>query len=89
MAKGKSKYNKELNAAILQVVENQIRDDEPQETRQTYERLKASEYSEKEARDLIGCVVSSEIFDMLKDKKPYDHNRFIAALKRLPTLPWE
>ena len=45
-------------------------------------------YSEKETRHLIGCVVSSEIFDVLKDQQPYDHNRYVAALERLPTLPW-
>lgn len=89
MAKNKPEYNKQLKAAILGVVENQIRDGNPPETQQTYERLIADGYSDKETRNLIGCVVSSEIFDILKKQKPYDHNRFVAALKRLPTLPWE
>ena len=85
----KPKHNKRLNEAILSVVENQIRDGDPPETRQTFERLLEAGYTDKEARDLIGCVVSSEIFDILKDHKPYDHNRYVAALHRLPTLPWE
>jgi hypothetical protein len=89
MSKRKPKYNKRLNEAILSVVENQIRDGEPPETRQTYERLVEAGYTDKETRDLIGCVVSSEIFDILEEKKPYDHNRFVSALKRLPIMPWE
>ena len=89
MVKGKPKYNKRLNSAILEVVENQIRDGDPPETQQTYARLISAGYSDKEARDLIGCVVSSEIFDILKNQKPYDRNRFVAALKRLQALPWE
>ena len=89
MTRNKPKYNKRLNTAILEVVDNQIREGDPPETKQTYDRLIASGYSEKETRDLIGCVVSSEIFDILKNQQPYDQDRFIAALKRLPTLPWE
>jgi len=89
MAKGKPRYNKILNAAILEIVENQLRDGNSPETRQTYERLIKAGYSDKEARDLIGCAVSSEIFDVLKNHQPYDHDRYVAALKKLPTLPWE
>ena len=89
MVKGKPKYNKRLNSAVLEVVENQIRDGDPPETQQTYARLISAGFSDKETRDLIGCVVSSEIFDILKNQKPYDRNRFVAALKRLPALPWE
>ena len=35
-------YNPHLKAAILEVVENLIRDDDPSETRQTLERLLAA-----------------------------------------------
>ena len=87
--KGKPKFDKILNAAALEVVENQLRDGDPPETRQTYERLIKSGYSDKEARDLIGCVVVSEIFEIIRDHRPFDRERFVAALKRLPTLPWE
>ena len=33
--------------------------------------------------------MTSEIFDVLKHKQPYDEARYVAALHRLPTLPWE
>jgi len=33
--------------------------------------------------------VTSEIFDVLKNRQPYDEARYLAALCRLPTLPWE
>ena len=69
MAKNKPEYNKQLKAVILGVVENQIRDGNPPETQQTYERLIADGYSDKETRNLIGCVVSSEIFNILKKQK--------------------
>ena len=87
--KGKPKFDRIVNEAILEVVENQLRNGDPPETRQTYERLVKSGYSDEEARDLIGCVVVSELLDVVKNHRPYDHERYVAALKRLPTLPWE
>jgi hypothetical protein len=30
---------------------------------------------------------SSEIFDILKHQQPYDEQRYVAALRKLPELP--
>ena len=81
--------NPYLKAAILEVVDNQISDNDPPQTRQTYERLLASGLEEPEARRLIGCVVVSEIFAILKKNEMFNLKRFVAALERLPKLPWE
>ena len=81
--------NPYLKAAILEVVDNQISDNDPPQTRQTYERLLASGLDDEEAKRLIGCVVVSEIFDILKKNEMFNLKRFVAALERLPKLPWE
>jgi hypothetical protein len=81
--------NEKLKAMVLEVVDNQLRDHTPPETRETYQRLLKEGFSDREARELIGVVVSSEIFELLKKKRPYDQKRFVAALERLPKLPWE
>jgi len=78
-----------LKETLLEVVNNQLRDQTPPETQETYERLMAEGYSDQEARELIAVVLSSEIFEMLKHRKPYDRERYVAALHRLPRLPWE
>jgi hypothetical protein len=85
----KQKVNPHLRRAILEVVENQLRDGTPPETRATLERLMADGCSREEAVKLIGCVVATEIFDVLKDRQPFNESRFVAALQRLPKLPWE
>ncbi len=87
--RGAPKTNPALGAAIMEVVDNQLRDGTPPETRQTFDRLLADGHTEAEARRLIACAVTSEIFDVLKNHQPYDEARYIAALHRLPTLPWE
>ncbi len=84
-----AKANPVLTHAILEVVNKQLKNLDPPETKQTYVRLVARGIPDQEARRLIGCVVSSEIFDVLKQQQPFDHDRFVKALNRLPTLPWE
>lgn len=46
-----------LKSAILEIVDNQLRANDPPETRQTFDLLISEGYSEKEANKLIGCVV--------------------------------
>jgi len=81
------KKNALLNKAVLEVVENQIRELNPPATKETLDRLIREGHDPAEARRLIGCVVASEIFDMLKKMQPYDEDRYVAALRRLPEVP--
>ena len=85
----KQRVNPYARAAIMEVVENQIRDNDPPQTQQTFKRLIAAGHSEKEAKRLIGCVVSAEIYDMLKKKEPFNRERFVKSLDNLPAMPWE
>jgi len=87
--RGAAETNPAVGAAIMEVVDNQLRDGTPPETRQTLDRLLADGHTEDEARRLIACAVTSEIFDVLTHKQPYDEARYVAALRRLPTLPWK
>jgi hypothetical protein len=82
------KSNPHLRAAIMEVVENQLRDNDPPQTRQTFSRLIEAGHSEKEAKRLIGCVVSAEIFDVLKKNEPFNLDRFVKGLNNLPAMPW-
>ena len=79
--------NPHLKAAVMEVVENQLRHRDPPETKVTFDRLLAEGHDEDEARRLIGCVVVSEIFDIMKKNEPFDAKRYAQALARLPRLP--
>ena len=81
--------NPRLRQTILEVVENQIRDGTPPETAATLARLMREGRSRTEAVELIGAVVSTEIFAVLQSGKPYDQKRFVAALAGLPRMPWD
>ena len=74
---------------ILEVVENQIRDNDPPETRQTVDRLLAEGYTDEEARRLISTAVTVEIFHVMRDHEPFNLERFLWNLARLPQEPWD
>lgn len=76
-------------AAILEAVETQIEEGEPRETSETLERLVAEGYPREEAIRLIGCVLASEMFEIMQQEREYDRARYVQALSRLPHLPWE
>ena len=83
------KYNPRFKKAILQVVDNQLRMNDPPETKETLERLVSEGYSKQQAREMIGAVVSAHIYDMLKENRMYDNEKYIKDLNKLPKLPWE
>ena len=76
-----------IENAIAQVVQEQIETNDPPEVTQTLVRLVNEGYPEPEARELIGCVVIAEVFDVLKSGATFDLQRYVAALNRLPELP--
>ena len=75
--------NPHLKAAIVEVVENQIRDGDPPETRQTLERLLAAGYSRKQSIEMIRSALVEEIWAILHDHKLFDQARFAALLEHL------
>jgi hypothetical protein len=82
-----SETNPEFGNCILEVVENQIRDNDPPETRQTVDRLVAEGYTANEARRLIATAVAVEIFHIMRDREPFNRERFLCNLAHLPKEP--
>ena len=74
--------------AMFEVVENQMRDGDPPETKQTYERLTKGGHSHDESMRMIACVLSNAMFHMLKGQEAFDQARYVAGLNALPEMPW-
>jgi len=81
--------NPHLKATTLEVVDNQLRANDPPETRSALDRLIAEGHSEKAAKELIACLVISEIFDVMKNEEEFNLQRYVDALNKLPQLPWD
>lgn len=88
-------YNPRLKALILQVVDNQIAGldetgqpvtttitDEPDYVKHTLERLSAA-HGAARAKEMIAAVLLEEMYDVLKDKVPFDEPRYKSKLEML------
>lgn len=76
-------------AALLETVENQIRDLTPPETRATLERLIALGETRENAVRYIACVLSAEVFEILRSELPFNLARYVGQLNALPELPYD
>jgi hypothetical protein len=74
---------------VIEAIENQIRDNDPPETRITLDRLMSLGESRNNAMKYIGAVMAQEMFEILRNKLPYNEDRYIANLKNLPELPFD
>ena len=64
--------NEIVREQILEIVKNQIKANDPPETKQTLERLKGLGFSDLDSKKLIGQCLAVELFHILKNKKPFD-----------------
>ncbi len=75
--------NRYLNNEIHDIIETQLRENNPPQTNETLQRLLKNGYTRNEAFDLIGSVVMCEIYDVLKEEKPFNEQHFVKALNNL------
>lgn len=79
--------NEELRDQIFEIIDNQIKEDNPPETKATFDRLTQAGYSEFVTKQLIGQCVAFELFHMLNDQEPFNNERYIGHLNNLPKEP--
>lgn len=79
----KAMANLQLKKTILEVVDNQLKLNDPPCTKDVYEKLLDSGYSKSEAKDRIGAVALTEIYDILKEGKSFDEARYQKSLEEM------
>ena len=75
--------NLRLKKTILEVVDNQLKDNNPPCTRDVYEKLINAGYSKSEAKDKIGAVALTEIYDILKMGQAFDEEKYKDSLEEM------
>jgi predicted secreted Zn-dependent protease len=83
-----SKDLKFAGEAVCEAINNQIQGNNPPETKQTYDRLMKEIKNHDEVMKYIGVVMMAEILDILKSKKPFNKERYIERLNKLPDISW-
>ncbi|WP_321495484.1 DUF1841 family protein [uncultured Desulfobacter sp.] len=81
--------NPYLGEKIIEGVRQQIAIDDPPEVKETYDRLIVDGHPEKEVFKMLACVLSTEMFEMMKQNRVFDRQLYVRRLLELPTLPWE
>lgn len=81
--------NHKLREQIFEIIKNQIRDNDPPETKVTYDKLLKQGFDDFQTRQMIGQCLAIELFDVLKFGKPYNNERYIKNLKALPKEPFQ
>ena len=76
-----------LGEEMNNVVWNQIRQNDPPETKQTYDRLIKEEIPKDEVMRQLAVVVAAELYDVMKNKEPFNQERYIKRLNNLPMEP--
>ena len=75
--------NQYLKETVLQVLENQLKENNPPITKITYERLLSAGNSEKQAKEKIAAVLLGEIYDVMKSNEPFDEERYTNNLNSI------
>ena len=78
-----------LREQIFEIVNNQLKNNDPPETRVSYDRLKNEGFDDFLIKQMIGACVTVEIFDVIKLGKPFDLERYSRNLGNLPKEPFE
>ena len=81
--------NENLRKHIFEIIKNQIKNNDPPETKATYDRLRNEGYDDFQARQLIGQCLAVELYNVMKFKKPYDNERYVKNLLALPKEPFD
>ena len=75
--------NPRLKKLLLEVVENQLRNNDPPITRITFDRLISDGYTKVEAKERIAAAVIGQIYDMLRDGKSFNLEEYESELNSI------
>lgn len=81
--------NKVLRDQIFKIIKTQIKNNDPPETKENYNRLISLGYDDFVAKQYLGQCLAVELFDMMKLKRMFDKDRYIKNLNALPLEPFD
>jgi len=81
--------NEILREQIFEIIKNQLKNNDPPETKIKYDQLIKAGYNDFQTRQMIGQCLAVELFEIIKKGKPFNNARFIKNLKKLPEEPFD
>lgn len=81
--------NEIFREQIFEIISNQLEDNNPPETKSTYNRLRKLGFDDFQSRQMIGQCVAVELFNVLKFGESFNDERYVKNLKGLPKEPFD
>ncbi len=81
--------NEAIRKQIFQIIKDQIKNNNPPETKATYDRLKKQGLDDFQTKQLIGQCIAIELFQIMQSGKPFDNERYVKNLSKLPDEPFD
>lgn len=81
--------NEELKEQIFNIIESQLNENNPPEVKSNYNRLIKEGYNDYQSRHMIAQCLSVELFNILELKKPFNNERYVENLSKLPKEPFD
>ncbi|MDZ7740962.1 MAG: hypothetical protein U5Q03_04235 [Bacteroidota bacterium] len=81
--------NLKMRDHIFGIIKNQMKSNDPPETKQTYNRLKKMGYSDFVTKQLIGQCIAVELYNIMKFQESFNDERYLENLKNLPEEPFD
>lgn len=81
--------NHHLRDHMFEIIDTQMKENDPPETKVTYNRLLKEGFDEFVTKQMIGQCLAIEIFGALKYGDAYDNDRYIKNLNALPNEPFD
>ena len=78
-----AEYNPRLHHIINEVIDNQLRDNDPPEAREALDRLMAQGDTEEEAKRKIGAVLVTHIYNIMSHNGNSDNEVYRQQLKEI------
>lgn len=89
IVQAKTEEGQLLGEALVEAIENQIKMNDPTETKKALERLMAMGETRDNAIRLICSVLIAEAQEIIKTNQPFNEKRYSENLKNLPKLPYD
>jgi len=80
--------NEILREQIFVTIKNQLSDNDPPETKATYDRLIKNGFDDFQTSQMIGRCLAVKLFGVMKFGKPYINERYINNLRALLKEPF-
>lgn len=81
--------NEKIREQIFEIIKNQLKDNNPPETKITYDKLRKQGFDDFQTRQMIGQCIAVELFEIFKFGKPFNNERYIKNLLELPKEPFD